>query len=108
MALAYVIWHHDFVTQEEAMTELLDALAATGPTAEEQRALRVAAAFYETWQATRHNHGWQRDLVRATGLSRETIRSHIEDERIRRGEIPPTPRYLREQERKAKRRARES
>ena len=86
------------------MTELLDALADTGPTAEEQRALRVAAAFYETWKATRDNYGWQRDLVQKTGLSRETIRSHIEDERIRRGEIPPTKRYLAEQERKAKRR----
>ena len=85
------------------MTELLAALADTGPTAEEQRALRVAAAFYETWKATRHKWGWQADLVRDTGVSRETIRRHIEDERIRRGEIDPTPRYLREQERRVKR-----
>ena len=87
------------------MTELLDALADTGQTAEEQRALRVAAAFYEIWIATRRTHGWQRNLVRETGLSRETIRSHIEDERIRRGEINPTARYLREQARKARRRS---
>ena len=82
------------------MTELMDALAAN-----EQGALRVAAAFYEMWRATRDRYGWQKDLVKATGLSRETIRCHIEDERIRRGEIPPTPRYQREQERRAKRRA---
>ena len=87
------------------MTELLDALADTGQTAEEQRALRVAAAFYEIWIATRRTHGWQRNLVRETGLSRETIRRHIEDEKIRRGEMDPTPRYLAEQERAAKRRA---
>ena len=89
------------------MTELLDALADTSPDAEEKRALRIAAGFYEAWQANQRR-GWQRELAEATGLSRETIRRHIEDERIRRGEIPPTPRYLREQERKAKRRARES
>ena len=88
------------------MTELLDALADTGPTAEKQRALRVAAAFYETWMATRDSRGWQRDLVKKTGLSRETIRSHIEDERIRRGEIPPTSRYLKAQARKKARAAR--
>lgn len=90
------------------MTELRAALADTSTDAEEQRALRVSAAFYETWQATRHKWGWQADLVRDTGLSRETIRRHIEDERIRRGEIKPTPRYLAEQEKRAKRTTRES
>jgi len=89
------------------MTELLDALADASPDAEEKRALRIAAGFYEAWRADQ-TYGWQKRLAATTGLSRETIRSHIEDERIRRGEIPPTPRYLREQERKAKRRARES
>lgn len=87
------------------MTELLDALADTSPEAEEKRSLRIAAAFYETWLATRHKWGWQADLVRKTGVSRETIRCAIEDERIRRGEIEPTPRYLAEQERIRKRRA---
>jgi hypothetical protein len=103
MVLAMPIWHPEHVTKEEAMTELLAALAETTPTADEQRAHRVAAAFYETWKATRDKWGWQADLVRETGLSRETIRRHIEDERIRRGEIDPTPRYLREQQRKTKR-----
>lgn len=87
------------------MTELLDALADTSPEAEEQRSLRIAAAFYETWKATKDKWGWQADLVRKTGVSRETIRCAIEDERIRREEIPPTPRYLAEQERIKKRRA---
>lgn len=86
------------------MTELLAALAETSPDAEEQRTLRIAAAFYEASQANQ-KRGWQRELVETTGLTRETIRRYIEDERIRRGEIDPTPRYLREQERKARRRA---
>ena len=105
MQLAKVMWHHDFVTQEEAMTELLAALADTTTAADEQRALRVSAAFYETWKATGGKWGWQADLARRTGLSRETIRRHVEDERIRRGEIPPTDRYLKEQERKKRRAA---
>lgn len=86
------------------MTELLAALADTSPEAEEQRSFRIAAGFYEAWQANQ-KRGWQRELVETTGLTRETIRRYIEDERIRRGEIPPTKRYLAEQERKAKRRA---
>jgi hypothetical protein len=103
MVLATPMWHPDLVTKEEAMTELLAALADTAPAADEQRALRVSAAFYETWRATKDKWGWQADLVRKTGLSRETIRRHIEDERIRRGEIPPTKRYLAEQAKRAKR-----
>lgn len=88
------------------MAELLDALADTSPQAGERRTLRVAAALYEVSKQQRR--GWQADLARRTGLSRETIRRHVEDERIRRGEIDPTPRYLAEQERRAKRTARES
>ena len=89
------------------MTELLAALADASPKADEQRSLRVAAAFYEAAQADQRR-GWQKRLAEKTGLSRETIRRHIEDERIRRGEIPPTPRYLAEQERARKRAARDS
>ena len=86
------------------MTELLAALADTSADAEEQRSLRIAAAFYEASQANQ-KRGWQRELVETTGLTRETIRRYIEDERIRRGEINPTARYLREQARKARRRS---
>jgi hypothetical protein len=98
------MWHHDFVTPEEAMTELLAALAATSPEADEQRGLRIAAAMYEV--SSLGKRGWQADLVRRTGLSRETIRRYVEDERIRRGEIPPTPRYLRAQAALARKKAR--
>ena len=107
MALAISMWHHDLMTKEEALTELLDALADTSPDAEEQRTLRIAAAFYEAAKADQE-WGWQKRLAIRTGVSRETIRRHIEDERIRRGEIPPTPRYLAEQEKRAKRAGRES
>ena len=103
MVLAYVIWHSDFVTLEEAMTEVLDALADTSPDADEQRDIRVAAAMYEL--SKRGKRGWQADLARETGLSRETIRSRVEDERIRRGEIPPTKRYLKAQAALARRKA---
>ena len=87
------------------MTELLDALADTSPEARDQRARRVAAAFYEAIVVQDIR---QAALARRTGLSRETIRRYVEDERIRRGELDPTPRYLAEQERRAKRTARES
>ena len=60
---------------------------------------KVAAALYEAAVVQKIR---QRDLVRETGLTRETIRRHVEDERIRRGEIPPTPRYLREQARRSR------
>jgi hypothetical protein len=97
------MWHPDFVTKEEAMTELLAALADTSADAEEQRNRRIAAAFYDAAQADQA-WGWQKRLADKTGLSRETIRRHIEDEKIRRGIIPPTKRYLAEQERIRKRR----
>ena len=104
VALAIVMWHSDFVTKEEAMTELLAALADTSAEAEEQRALRIAAGFYAAWQAD-HSYGWQKRLTARTGVSRETVRRNIEDERIRRGEIKPTPRYLAEQEKRGRQRA---
>jgi hypothetical protein len=98
------MWHPDFMTKEEAMTELLAALADTSLDAEEQRARRIAAAFYAAWQADQ-SYGWQKRLAARTGVSRETVRRNIEDERIRRGEIGPTPRYLAEQEKRARQRA---
>lgn len=80
------------------MTELAEALAEV--TAQRERIARLAAALYEADKAGKK----QRDLVAATGLTRETIRRHVEDEKIRRGEIDPTPRYLKEQARRDKRR----
>lgn len=73
------------------MTELAQALADVQ--AQTNRIARLAAALYEADKAGKR----QRDLVAATGLTRETIRRHIEDERIRRGEISPTARYLKSQ-----------
>lgn len=86
------------------MTEVLAALAAASPEAEEQRSLRIAAAMYQLSRAG--GRGWQAGLVKQTGLSRETIRRYVEDERIRRGEIDPTPRYLKAQEALARKKAR--
>ncbi len=83
------------------MTELLEAVADTSPDADARRASRVAAALYAAWQADQE-WGWQRRLSDKTGLSRETIRCRIEDERIRRGEIKPTKRYLRIQAKAAR------
>jgi predicted transcriptional regulator len=79
------------------MTELLEAVADFR--AQHERVARVAAAIYEATEAGVR----QRDLVIATGLTRETIRRHVEDEKIRRGVIDPTPRYLREQEKRSQR-----
>lgn len=104
MQIATAMWHHDLVTPEEALTEALAALADTSPDADEKRSLRAAAALYQL--AKQGKRGWQADLVRQTGISRETIRRHVEDERIRRGEIPPTERYLKAQEAQARKRAR--
>ena len=101
MYVAMPVWHHDYVDREKAMTELLEAVAEASNEARVQRTLRLAAALYEADKLNLK----QKDLVRETGLTRETIRRHIEDEKIRRGEIDPTPRYIAEQERAAKRRA---
>lgn len=95
LTLATCAWHYVSVEREQVMTELLEAVADVGGEAKEQRLLRVAAALYEASKYMR-----QKDLVARTGYTRETIRRHVEDEKIRRGEIPPTPRYLAEQERK--------
>lgn len=65
---------------------------------QDQRLLRFAAALYQADKAGIR----QVDMVRATGYTREQIRRHIEDEKIRRGEIAPTPRYLRNLERTKK------
>lgn len=75
------------------MTELVRAVEDVK--AQPDRIARLAAALYEASKTTR-----QRDLIAATGLTRETIRRHVEDEKIRRGEIDPTPRYLAAQARK--------
>lgn len=76
------------------MTELTQALADVQD--QPKRIARLAAALYEADKAGKR----QVELVQATGLTRETIRRHIEDERIRRGEIPPTKRYLDAQQRR--------
>ena len=75
------------------MDELMDAIADLR--AQPERLLRVSAAFYTASKAGIR----QRDLVAQTGYNREHIRRLIEDERIRRGEIAPTRRYLAAQER---------
>jgi hypothetical protein len=93
------MWHHEHVTEEKPdLTELDAALADIRPEADERRRQRVAAALYEA--------NWVQEIPQAKlvlwyGLNRETIRRHVEDERIRRGEIDPTERYLKEQARKA-------
>lgn len=84
------------------MTELDAAVAEVSDKAKEARLARIAAALYT---ANRVMKIRQVDLVQRTGYTRETIRRHIEDERIRRGEIAPTKRYLAAQKR---REARES
>jgi hypothetical protein len=95
------MWQHVAVDREKAMTELLEAVADASNEAREQRTLRLAAALYQADKTGVR----QNILVRETGLSRETIRRHIEDEKIRRGDIDPTPRYIAEQELARKRRA---
>ncbi|HMG64492.1 MAG TPA: hypothetical protein VK599_16235, partial [Streptosporangiaceae bacterium] len=87
------------VDQEPEMTELDQAVADRSPEAEDKRLFRLQDALYGAVKKHR-----QVDLVKRTGLTRETIRRHVEDARIRRGEIAPTPRYLREQAKRDKRR----
>ena len=76
------------------MTELVKAVEDVK--AQPDRIARLAAALYEADKAGKR----QRELIAATGFTRETIRRHIEDEKIRRGEMDPTPRYLAAQARK--------
>jgi hypothetical protein len=85
------------VDQEQAMTELDAAVEALSRQAEWERLDRVAKALYV---ANRLHKVPQRTLVERTGYTRETIRRHVEDERIRRGEIKPTKRYLEAQRRR--------
>ena len=75
------------------MTELLEAVADLR--AQPERLARVGAALYEALEAGER----QKDLVEATGYTRESIRRLVEDEKIRRGEILPTKRYLDAQKR---------
>jgi predicted GIY-YIG superfamily endonuclease len=81
---------------------ILAALADVSPAARGRRVGRVAAALYEEARTRSGRRGWQAELVKETGLTRETIRRHIEDEKIRRGDIAPTPRYLAAQRRAAR------
>ena len=79
------------------MTELLEAVADVR--AQPERLAKVGAALYEALKAGER----QKDLVAATGYTRESVRRLVEDEKIRRGEIPPTERYLKAQEKRAAR-----
>jgi hypothetical protein len=83
--------------REKAMTELDAAVADARD--QPTRLLRIAAALYEADKSGVK----QKELIRRTGYSREHVRRRIEDEKIRRGEMEPTPRYLREQARAAQR-----
>ncbi len=99
MHVAIYVWHYESVEREKAMTELLEAVADASNEARAVRTLRLAAALYE---ADKIKDVKQKDLVEKTGLTRETIRRHSEDEKIRRGDIAPTPRYLAAQRRAAR------
>lgn len=66
---------------------------------EPERRARLRAALYLATKAGEP----QKKLVELTGFNREHVRRLVEDERIERGEIPPTKRYLAAQ---AKRNAR--
>jgi hypothetical protein len=103
MASATPVWHHDRVDQEPEMTELDEAIADRLAAADDRRLYRLQDALYAASKGRK-----QVDLVRRTGLTRETIRRHIEDAKIRRGEIEPNERYLREQARREARAKREA
>lgn len=97
------MWHHERVSdRDEAMQELKDALEDLR--AQDTRLRRVAAALYKADKAK----FTQKELVALTGYNREQIRRHIEDEKIRRGEIEPTARWLKNAERARKRAEREA
>lgn len=93
MAVAYFVWQHDPVDKEQAMTEVREAVADVR--SQPQRLARLGAALYEAMQSGAR----QKDLVTETGYTRESVRRLVEDEKIRRGLIAPTKRYLREQAR---------
>lgn len=65
---------------------------------EAQRRARLRAALYHAIKADIP----QKKLVELTGYNREHVRRLVEDERIERGEIPPTKRYLAAQEKRAR------
>lgn len=91
------MWHDCYVTKDEAMQELKEAIEDLRR--QDERLRRVAAALYTAAKSGAK----QVDLVAVSGYNREQVRRHVEDEKIRRGEIPPTPRYLRNLERARKR-----
>lgn len=94
MGSATRVWHHVGVNdRDKAMQELKDAVEDLRQ--QEQRLRRVAAALYAADKAGVK----QVELVAISGYNREQVRRHVEDEKIRRGEILPTPRYLRNLER---------
>lgn len=95
VVLATPLWQHDRVDPEPEMTELDEALADVQ--GQPKRVARLAAALYAASRTHKQNA-----LVRRTGLTRETIRRHVEDEKIRRGEIEPTERYLKAQAKRAR------
>lgn len=97
MESATPVWHDCYVTKDEAMQELKEAIEDLRR--QDERLKRVAAALYAADKAGAK----QVDLVAVSGYNREQVRRHVEDEKIRRGEIPPTPRYLRNLERAKKR-----
>jgi hypothetical protein len=82
------------VDREAALTAVDEAIADVK--AQPERQLRLRAALLDAMRAGAR----QRDLIVKTGYTREHIRRLVEDERIERGEIPPTRRYLAEQERR--------
>jgi hypothetical protein len=100
--VATCAWHHYDMGRERAMTAVTEAFADLQ--AQPERHLRLRAALYEAKLAGVR----QRDLVAQTGYSREHIRRLIEDERISRGEIEPTARYVRERDRRAERARRDA
>lgn len=57
---------------------------------EPQRRARLRAALYSAAKSGIP----QKDVVALTGYNREHIRRLVEDEKIERGEMPPTKRYL--------------
>jgi hypothetical protein len=83
------------VDEEKAMTELMEAVADVR--AQPERLARLGAALIDALKSGKR----QKDLVTATGYTRESIRRLVEEERIRRGEIPPTARYLKAQRRQS-------
>ena len=68
---------------------------------ESARRARLRAALYTAIESGIP----QKDLVALTGYNREHVRRLVEDERIERGEIPPTTRYLAAHEKRTRSRA---